>query len=190
MRGHRKKSGVGSQKSRDRSQKQILRCAQDDKGGSHESGVSDSFTAWPWPNLRVSQSSRSARSVVAEDFSLARSAVAPLGARLSVHLRLGARMNLPFRPTGTRAEPKRELRWSACRPRPWLFCAEHSFTLEVLDGTRVRLDQREVLTGLLALPILLVTKGRIRRVFADLNTAAELRAERLSIAKAPLTEAN
>ena len=83
-----------------------------------------------------------------------------ISGRLAPGERLQARLEPPggramtFKPKVLTVEPNRELRWLGHLLLPGLFDGEHSFTIEPLEGNRVRFIQRE------AFPLTSVNKGQ------------------------------
>jgi hypothetical protein len=72
------------------------------------------------------------------------------GARLEIRFASpNGKGGMRFKPRVLKAEPNRELRWLGHLGIPGLFDGEHIFTIEPLDGDRVRFVQRELFTGLL-----------------------------------------
>ena len=99
-----------------------------------------------------------------------------VGERLEVNLQPSGARNMTFKPRVLKAESNRELRWVGRLLIPGLFTGEHSFTIEQLDGKRVRFVQSERFTGLLV-PL---SKGLVndaRRGFQEMNQALKERAE-------------
>ncbi len=100
------------------------------------------------------------------------------GAKLTIRLRIGKRL-VTFRPTVTKVEPGRELRWLARLPLPRLFDVERSFAIEPHGEGRVRFIQHEDCTGLLT-PLILGfgdTAGEIRRGYDRFGLAVKALAE-------------
>ena len=100
------------------------------------------------------------------------------GAPLTIRLRVGKRL-VTFRPTVTRVEPGRELRWVARLAVPRLFDVERIFRIEPRGEGRVRFIQHEDCTGLLA-PLILGFNnmaGEIRRGYDRFGLAVKALAE-------------
>ena len=95
--------------------------------------------------------------------------------RFRVHPR--SNLGVTMRTTVVKAEANRELRWRGRLLFSGLFCADHSFTLEPVAKSRVRLIQRETYRGLLAPIIVPIIKATNLRLFADMNKALKARAE-------------
>ena len=74
---------------------------------------------------------------------------------------------MTFKPTVLIVEPSRDLRWIGRLLLPGLFDREHSFTIEPLEGERVRFVQAEKFSGLL------VFLGTILGVFKNTQTGFE-----------------
>jgi hypothetical protein len=97
--------------------------------------------------------------------------------QLVVRMRPSGTRGLTFRPTVTKAEPSRELRWLGHLLVPGLFDGEHIFEIEELDRGRVLFIQREVFKGLLV-PLLARSLERdTQRGFEEMNRALRERAE-------------
>lgn len=96
---------------------------------------------------------------------------AKVGAKLEVYLQPSGARGMTFRPTVTKAEPNRELRWLGRLGIPGLFDGEHIFEIESTDPTRIRFVQREEFRGLLV-PLLARGLDRnTRRGFEEMNRA-------------------
>ena len=102
---------------------------------------------------------------------------AKVGARLEVHLQPSGASGMTFKPVVLKVEPNRELRWLGRLLMPGLFDGEHIFTLETLEGNRVRFTQREVFTGLLVPLFARSLDTDTRRGFEEMNQALKSRAE-------------
>ena len=72
-----------------------------------------------------------------------------VGERLKVYIKGSKGMGMTFKPTVLIVEPSRDLRWIGRLLLPGLFDGEHSFTIEPLEGERVRFVQAEKFSGLL-----------------------------------------
>jgi hypothetical protein len=100
-----------------------------------------------------------------------------IGQRLEVTTQPSGAARTVSRPTVLNVEPNRELRWMERSRIPGLLDAEHIFTIEPLEGDRVRFTQREIFTGLLV-PLRARRSNRdIRRGFSEMNQALKARAE-------------
>lgn len=99
------------------------------------------------------------------------------GAPLLVRLRLGGRL-VTLRPTLSKVEPHRELRWLARQKIPRLFDVERIFIIQPRGESRVRFIQHEDCTGLLT-PLILGfgLEEDIRRGYDRLNLAIKALAE-------------
>ena len=99
------------------------------------------------------------------------------GARLEVYMQPSGGRGMTFRPTVIRAEPNREFRWLGHLGMSGLFDGEHSFTIEPLEGNRVRFVQSERFTGVLVPLMLLMIEKDTKRGFEEMNQALKERAE-------------
>ena len=99
------------------------------------------------------------------------------GARLEVYMQPSGGRGMTFRPTVIRAEPNREFRWLGHLGVSGLFDGEHSFTIEPLEGNRVRFVQSERFTGVLVPLMLLMIEKDTKRGFEEMNQALKERAE-------------
>ena len=68
--------------------------------------------------------------------------------RLKIHLHTLTGKNRTYRPTVTKVEPNRELRWYGKSFIPGIFNGERIFILEPLKTNHVRFVHREIFTGL------------------------------------------
>ena len=99
-----------------------------------------------------------------------------VGERLEVNLQPSGTRSMTFKPRVLKADFGRELRWIGRLLIPGLFTGEHSFTIEPLDGKRVRFVQSERFTGLLV-PLSRGLVNDARRGFEEMNQALKERAE-------------
>ena len=99
------------------------------------------------------------------------------GARLEIHMQPSGSRGMTFRPTVLKAEPNRELRWLGRLGIPGVFDGEHSFTIEPLDGNRLRFVQSERFTGVLVPLMMLMVEKDTQRGFEEMNQALKERAE-------------
>lgn len=83
-----------------------------------------------------------------------------VGSRIQITLRLG-NANRVFRPTLSKVEPNRELRWLARIGPKGVFDVERVFELQPLGDGRTRFAQSEACTGLLE-PVLFIG-GKLER---------------------------
>jgi hypothetical protein len=81
------------------------------------------------------------------------------GTRMTNTISDASGSKMTFRPTITKAEPGRELRWMGRLGMPGVFDGEHWFTIEPLSTGGSRLRQGENFSGLLV-PLL---TGKLRR---------------------------
>jgi len=70
-----------------------------------------------------------------------------VGTKLKIHLHTSSGKSRTYRPTVTKVEPNRELRWSGKSFIPGMFNGERIFTIE-LKTNHVRFVHREIFTGL------------------------------------------
>jgi hypothetical protein len=99
------------------------------------------------------------------------------GGRLEVFIQPPGAKGMTFRPVLLRVSSQRELRWLGRLWLPRLFDGEHAFTIEALEGDRVRFVQRECFRGILV-PLLWRSLDRgVRRGFEEMNRALKQRAE-------------
>src|SRR5215218_8053512 len=97
--------------------------------------------------------------------------------QLVVRMRPSGTRGMTFRPTVTKVESNRQLRWLGHLLVPGLFDGEHIFEIEKLDEDRVLFIQREVFKGLLV-PLLARSLDRnTQRGFEEMNRALRERAE-------------
>jgi hypothetical protein len=107
-------------------------------------------------------------------------AIGPIksGETIEVHLQPPSGPGMAFKPTLTKVEPNRELRWLGHFIVPGLFDGEHIFIVEALAANRVRFIQREEFKGLLA-PLMLRWVGEnTQRGFEAMNQALRGEAEK------------
>ncbi len=98
------------------------------------------------------------------------------GQRLDLLLALPDGSEHRVRPTVTRVEPQRELRWVGRLWIPGLLEGEHFFQLETLDGRRTRLRHSEDFRGMLV-RLLGRTLTQTGRAFVGMNHALKTRVE-------------
>ena len=97
--------------------------------------------------------------------------------RLVVRMRPSGTRGMTFRPTVTKVEPNRHLRWLGHLLVPGIFDGEHMFEIEEFERDRVRFVQREVFKGLLV-PLLARSLDRdTQRGFEEMNRALRERIE-------------
>lgn len=100
-----------------------------------------------------------------------------VGSKLEVRLEPAGGRGMTIRPTVIKAEPDREFRWRGQLGVSGLFDGEHSFSIESLDGGRVRFRHEERFTGVLVPLILAIVGESTREGFEDMNRALKERAE-------------
>jgi hypothetical protein len=98
-------------------------------------------------------------------------------AKLEAFIQPSGARGTKLRPTVLKAEPGRELRWLVQWRIPGMFYGEHYFTIERIEGDKVRFVQNEEFRGLLV-PLFLWKFGAdIRRGFNAMNAALKKLAE-------------
>jgi hypothetical protein len=100
------------------------------------------------------------------------------GAHLHVELVPPGARTARFRPSVTRSDPDRELRWQGHLWTRGLFDGEHRFVLEPLDdGTRTSLTHAESVSGALTPIIWRLVGDATERGFEAMNAALKQRVE-------------
>lgn len=107
-----------------------------------------------------------------------------VGATLELNLSEPDGRETRIRPTLSKLEPGRELRWVRQVWRPSLFRSEHYFRLEALDDGRTRFAQGELVGGWL-LKLMNRTLTNQARAFVYMNQALKRRAEGLGSERPP-----
>jgi len=97
--------------------------------------------------------------------------------RLVVRMRPSGTRGMTFRPTVTKVEPNRHLRWLGHLLVPGIFDGEHIFEIEELERDRVRFVQREVFKGLLVPLLARSLDTDTQRGFEEMNRALRERIE-------------
>lgn len=103
-----------------------------------------------------------------------------LGAKLKVHLHTSGGKNRLYKPTITKIEPNRELRWYGKSFVPGIFNGEHIFTMEPLDNHSTHFVHTEVFTGLGVALTSSNMEKEIRRSLEEMNSALKAKVERSS----------
>ena len=102
---------------------------------------------------------------------------AELEERLVVRMQPSGTRGMTFRPTVTKVEPNRQLRWLGHLLVPGIFDGEHIFEIEEFEPARVRFVQREVFKGPLV-PLLAHSLDKnTQRGFEEMNRALRERIE-------------
>jgi hypothetical protein len=102
-------------------------------------------------------------------------------ARLHVELFPPGGRPARFRPTVTRVDPPRELRWLGHLGTTGLFDGEHRFVLDPVDGgTRTSLTHAESVSGLLTPIVWRFVGDATERGFEAMNAALKARVESLA----------
>ncbi len=101
-----------------------------------------------------------------------------VGERLKIYLKPPKGLGMTIKPTVLKADEDSEFRWLGHLGVSGLFDGEHYFTIEALDGGKVRFTQGEIFTGLLVplMGLLGVFKNTILG-FEEMNSALKQRAE-------------
>ncbi len=99
------------------------------------------------------------------------------GSKLEISITTSSRKNRTYKPTLTKIEPNRELRWYGKGLLPGLLNGERIFTIEQLDQNRVLLLHREVFTGLGAFLAGDRMVNDIRHSFEEMNNAMKKKIE-------------
>ncbi len=102
-----------------------------------------------------------------------------VGDTVRVRVRSSFGLPLVFHAKVLESEANRELHWRGYLGSPWFACGEHWFTIEPLDGTRVRFVQRERFTGLVPRIASRLLAREAKRGFDAMNAALATRSEDL-----------
>ncbi|SEO56691.1 hypothetical protein SAMN04487948_103264 [Halogranum amylolyticum] len=102
------------------------------------------------------------------------------GAHLVVDLTPPGKREFRFRPTVTRVERPRELRWLGHLFVPGLYDGDHRFTLESVDDGRTRLTHAESFGGVLTGIVNRFVGSATEAGFHEMNAALKARAESLA----------
>ena len=103
-----------------------------------------------------------------------------VGAKLKVHLHTSGGKNRIYKPTITKIEPNRELRWYGKSFVPGIFNGEHIFTMEPLESHNTHFVHTEVFTGLGVALTSSNMEKEIRRSLEEMNSALKAKVERSS----------
>lgn len=103
------------------------------------------------------------------------------GAPLEVRLKLPSGKEMAMRPTVTRVDPGRELRWLGTLGVKGIFDGEHGFRVTPESEGRCRFEHFEAFTGLLCVPIFAMIGSQTRDGFVSMNKALKARAEASSL---------
>ncbi|MEE9249043.1 MAG: SRPBCC domain-containing protein [Dehalococcoidia bacterium] len=97
--------------------------------------------------------------------------------RLKVYIKGSKGMGMTFKPKVLKVEPNREFRWLGHFLIPGLFDGEHYFSIEPLEGDRVRFVQGEVFRGVLVgLMSIMRIMANTHLGFQEMNQALKERA--------------
>lgn len=101
----------------------------------------------------------------------------------TVHVRVRPSLGVPlaFRATVVARDDNRELRWRGHVGAPWLASGDHTFTIEPLDGGRVRFVQHETFAGVLPRLAAWLLAREAKRGFEAMNHALEARVHALEV---------
>jgi hypothetical protein len=106
------------------------------------------------------------------------------GARLHVELFPPGGRTSRFRPTVTRVDAPRELRWLGHLATAGLFDGEHRFVLDPIDGgSRTSLTHAESVSGVLAPVVWRFVDTATGRGFEAMNAALKTRVESLAVGR-------
>ena len=97
------------------------------------------------------------------------------GSKIEIYLETPSGKNRKYRPTLTKVEQGRELRWVG---KSLLLNGEHVFTIEQLHAGRVQLVHRELFDGLLTSIFGKSLDTDVKQGFEEMNRALKERAER------------
>jgi hypothetical protein len=97
------------------------------------------------------------------------------GNKIEIHLETPGGKKRKYRPTVTKVEEGRELRWLG---KSLLLNGEHVFTLQQLQPGRIRLVHRELFDGLLTSFFGKSLDTDVKQGFKEMNRALKERAER------------
>jgi hypothetical protein len=100
-----------------------------------------------------------------------------VGERLVVEIRPPGKPAATFKPTVTKLEPGRELRWLGHLGVPGIFDGEHGFRVAAEDVGRCHLEQFETFGGILSRPVLWYVGAASKAGFEAMNRALKARAE-------------
>jgi hypothetical protein len=100
-----------------------------------------------------------------------------IGERLIVRIKLPGQPPMTFKPTVTKFEPDRELRWLGHLGVAGIFDGEHGFRIVPEDVGRCRLEQFETFGGVLSAPLFWVARKATVEGFEAMNRGLKARAE-------------
>jgi hypothetical protein len=101
------------------------------------------------------------------------------GARLEVHLQPAGARGTTFKPTVLSIDPPRELRWIGRLGMGGLFDGEHALTITFIGENKVRIEQKEVFTGLFLRHLAKSLDGDMLRGFNEMNKALNENVEKI-----------
>lgn len=100
------------------------------------------------------------------------------GSRIEIHIETPGGKSRKYRPTITKVDQGRELRWLG---KSSLLNGEHIFTIEPLQAERVRFVHRELFNGLLTSIFGKSLDTDVKQGFEEMNKALKERAERTAL---------
>lgn len=110
-----------------------------------------------------------------------------LGSKLTIRLLLGKQLTT-VRPTVTRVNPNRELRWLAHWGVEGVMDVDRGFQLEPLSGGRCRFTQEEVCSGLFA-PAVLAFAGMEEKILYGYRQFAEAMRAQCEVSSMTISDA-
>lgn len=101
------------------------------------------------------------------------------GSRIEIHIETPGGSKRTYRPTITKAQEGKELRWVGKSSIPGFLSGEHIFSIEEAGSGTVRFVQREVFDGILTSFFGRSLDDDIKRGLQEMNRALKARAESL-----------
>ena len=99
------------------------------------------------------------------------------GSKIEIQIETLGEKNRKYKPTVTKVQQGRELRWLGRSSIPGFLKGEHIFTIERLRSERVRFIHREVFDGFLTSFFGKSLDIDVKQGFEEMNKALKLRAE-------------
>jgi len=103
------------------------------------------------------------------------------GSKIEIHIETPGGKSRKYRPTVTKIEEGRELRWLGKSSLPGILNAEHIFTVKKLQPERVLFINREVFEGLLTSFFGKSLDTDVRKGLEEMNKALKERAEHADV---------
>jgi hypothetical protein len=103
------------------------------------------------------------------------------GTKIEIHIETPGGKSRKYKPTVTKVELSRELRWFGKSSIPGFLNGEHIFTIEQLQSEHVRFVHREVFDGLLTSLFAKSLDSDVKHGFEEMNKALKVRAERTTL---------